>query len=546
MLKPGSAGAGGDTGREESCPYLGLEGDRTSFCREPSPRHRCYLWMERSRIDLTHQARFCLTDSHAVCPWLSIHAPLHARLDSAILPFWDATRSVTARSTRWIVAIATAFWIWLRTVLWVRLSAAMGRGLRSLRSRGRRALLGFGQLALRLGVWARGLAVRVGAGVQKLRGRPSLPTAPDEPTASDEPAPTNEPADLPAAQEISSRTPDAAEPVEHGALALRGGSREVAAAPYVRVTQLDRGSKDGRVWQCDACETINTGPLRVCRACGRPSPQVEEELMSAGDEFLAEGLAGLKAGNEELAYGYFVKACEASPGNELAWHWRAKTAPTLDEVIRCLEQLIEINPANAKAQADLKWALQRREREQAQPEQTGSACRTKRPAAAAHSWKAAVGLRRFMGELRWWLLQVAGLCAFALALALMVPYVLLMGPPDRPELGRYLALLPAVELPELTVRAPDLPALDVGPALPLLLGLLLLHAAFKVAGGGGLGVRVWMALLAAAAGWLMLAFGTNPPAPWYAAALAVLAVVSALAGGMPGEITARQKVRSAS
>jgi len=298
---------------------------------------------------------------------------------------------------------------------------------------------------------------------------------------------------------------------------------------------------DTPIWQCETCETINTGPLRVCRSCGRPSPQVEEELMSGGDELLAQGLAGLKAGNEELAHSYFVQACEASPTNELAWHWRAKTAPTLEEVIRCLEQILQINPANAKAQADLKWALQRREMEQALP---GPARPTaKRGPAASPPWRA-VSTRGIPDRLRWWLLQVASFCAFVLALALTVPYVRLAGPPDRPELGELLALLPALGPPKLAVQPPGLPAFSLGSALPLLLGLLLLHAAFNVAGGAGPGMRAWMALLAAVAGALMLLFGTNPPAPWYGAGAAALAVAGALAGRPPAEsLSGRWAVR---
>ncbi|MHB0869166.1 MAG: hypothetical protein ACYC5J_06880 [Chloroflexota bacterium] len=514
MLKLGSAGAIGETGREESCPHLGLEGDLSSFCWEPSPRHRCYLSMQRIRIDLTHQASFCLTDSHTVCPWLSIDAPLNARLDSVILPLWHAARSMIARSSRRAAGIAGAFWLWLGTVAarlgylavdlavasWRRLRPAMSRELRFLELRGQQGLVGLGHFALRLGALARDLAVGAGARTRKRSGHPPPPAASAEPAPSAEPAGTPDPPESPS---------PGRQPVQRATL----------------------------IWQCDACETINTGPLQVCRSCGRPSPPVEELLMSSGDKLLAEALAGLQAGDEELAYYYFVKACKASPNNELAWHWRAKTAPTLDEVILCLERLLKINPGNAKTQADLKWALQRRERERARPEQARPAPQTRRPAAEARPWRTAVRLRRITGELRWWLLQIAGLCAFALALALTIPYVLLAGPPDRPELGKYLSLLPAVGQPELTVQPPYLPAFDVGPALPFLLGLLLLHAAFSVASGGGLGMRVWTALLAAAAGGLMLFFGTNPPAPWYAAGLAALAVAGALAGGVLAETT---------
>ena len=636
MRKPVDAGAGGVAHRGESCPYLGLETDPSSFCRDPSPQHRCYLWMERSRIDLAHQATFCLTDSHAICPWLSIGGPASDRSDRTILRLWQTTRPVLARSSRRARVLAAAFWAWLLTAVarlgrlaadlaaafWRRLRVALGRAVRFAGLQGRRLLVGLGRFALRLVALSEALAVRAWTRVRR-RGGASLPTAtPMAPTTPADAAETAPAGDAPA------EAPDAGELIEQGILALRQGGREAAYALFVRASQLAPGSEDGwlwraalapsmqekrecleqllrvnpesglarsalaalerprraarplggpparmveaasvaaggadatdaattgrlaaardvAMWQCDACETINTGPLRVCRSCGHPSPVVEEELMSSGDELLAEGLAGLRAGNEELAHGYFVKACKVSPDNELAWHWRAKTAPTLDEVIRCLEQLVKINPANAKARADLKWALERREREQVRSGRPGPAPRTQHP--AARRGRGARLLRRVAGELRWWLLQAAGLCAFALGLALAVPYVVrLAGPPDRPELGEYLALLPALRLPELEVRPPQLPAFDVGPALPLLLGLLLLHAAFRVASGGGLGTRIWLALLGAAVAGLMVAYGANPPAPLYAAGLAALAVAGAVAGAAPAESREGRELRSAS
>ncbi|MDA8216880.1 MAG: hypothetical protein M0Z94_04605 [Dehalococcoidales bacterium] len=493
MRSPGDAG-GGNIGREESCPHLGLEGDQSSISLKPSPRHRCYLWMERSRIDLTHQARFCLTDSHSICPWLSIGGTPTARLDSAVFQLRRAARWVLERSSRRALAIAATFWTWSGTFPWPKVRYVARRGLRYLGSWGQQALVGLGHFALRLGAMGWDLSGRLGAGIGRL--------------AATEPVPSTMPADPPAVEEVPPAPP--------------------------QTPSLDRlpMQKATLIWQCDACETINTGPLRVCHWCGRPSPPVEEALMSSGDELLAQGLAGLKAGNEELAYDYFAKACEASPSNELAWHWRAKTAPTVDEVISCLQRLLEINPGNANVRADLKWALQRRKHaqpEQARPDQK------RRAAAESRSQRVTVQLRRITDELRWWVLQLAAVCAFALALVLTIPYVRLAGPPDRPELGEFLALLPALDLPKLTVHASSLPAFDVGPALPLLLGLLLLQAAFSVARRGGLGTRVRMALLAAVAGGLMLHFGTNPPAPWYAAGLAAVAVVGALLGGAPVE-----------
>ncbi len=435
MYKLADAGAGGETGGGETCPNLGLEGDRSGRCPEPSPRHRCYLWMERGRIDLAHQSHFCLTDAYDDCPWLSV-GETEFGLHAAILPAgWCLTRSAVARLLGWAAAIATLLWIWLRS--------ALSRVLPFLSLLAKRAFVALCRGALRMAAAARGLAVRAGDRIRKVRGDPSLPAV---------------------------------------------------------------------------------------------APGVEEAPVSGRDGFLAQGLAALKSGDEELAYDYFVKACKASPKNELAWYWRAKTAPTLDEVIHCLEKLLKISPGNAKAQADLEWTQQRREREQVRSE-------PQLHRAEARPSRAASSLRWITRALRLRLLQVGALCAFALALALAIPCVRLAGLPDRVELEYYLALLPAVGLPKLALHAPYFPTVDLGPVLPLMLGLLLLHAAFCVADGRGPGMRIWMALLAVAGGGLTLFFGTNPPAPSYAAGFAALTVVGALVGDAPEEAPERDELR---
>ncbi len=554
MDKPADADARGGSDRREACPHLGTEDDISSRQLGPSPRHRCYRWMQCERIDLQYQASFCLTEFHSHCYWLSISAPVGTEPATRVLGLWDAARAIGARVFARANAPVTPYWARLRTAL-----ARLGRAL-----------------AEQAAAYWRGASADA----------PPESIGPAEELADS--AALAEPNDAP---EVKSA---GAELVEQGLLAMREGRREEAYAMFVRASEVDptfeqgwlwraalSGSADDKrecleqilrvnpastfaksalamldqpdasptparaadplrasssawppgrpvsiTWQCAACETVNTGQARMCRSCGSPSPEVEEELTSSGDMLLAQGLAGLKAGNEELAYRHFVMACKASPKSELAWHWRAKTAPTLDEVIRCLEHLLKLNPGDAKVQADLSSALQRQAHERAL-----LAPHSQPSAAAVSLGRAAARLRRRIEELRWWILQFAGISAFLLALGLTIPYVLrIAGPPSRPEVGAYLALLPAVSPPELMMRAPYVPALDLGPALPAVIGLLLLHAAFIVARGGGLGTRAWTALLSAAVVGMMLGFGANPPSSSYAAALAVAAALSALAG----------------
>src|SRR5438093_13473994 len=54
------------------CPHLGLATDPFIHIAEPSREHRCYLWMQRDRIDQAHQQRYCLTAAYSTCPWLAV------------------------------------------------------------------------------------------------------------------------------------------------------------------------------------------------------------------------------------------------------------------------------------------------------------------------------------------------------------------------------------------------------------------------------------------------------------------------------------------
>src|SRR5690348_3639656 len=60
---------------QKSCPHLGQSGDPFSHKAAPSDDHRCYLYMQRDRIDLLHQKSFCLSTAHHKCPWLMIRRP---------------------------------------------------------------------------------------------------------------------------------------------------------------------------------------------------------------------------------------------------------------------------------------------------------------------------------------------------------------------------------------------------------------------------------------------------------------------------------------
>ncbi len=62
------------------CPHLGLAGDPTLSRTWPDHAHRCYAQTPAGAPDEAHQAAFCLTASHADCPFYRPPAPVPADL----------------------------------------------------------------------------------------------------------------------------------------------------------------------------------------------------------------------------------------------------------------------------------------------------------------------------------------------------------------------------------------------------------------------------------------------------------------------------------
>ncbi len=51
-----------------ACPYLGLDRDRSTHARQPSPLHRCYRKPNQTLVPVElYQTRFCLSSAHASC-----------------------------------------------------------------------------------------------------------------------------------------------------------------------------------------------------------------------------------------------------------------------------------------------------------------------------------------------------------------------------------------------------------------------------------------------------------------------------------------------
>ena len=70
---------------------------------------------------------------------------------------------------------------------------------------------------------------------------------------------------------------------------------------------------------------------------------------------LQQGIAAVKAGRKQDAHTFLMRVVELDDHNELAWLWLSGIIESFEDRRICLENVLEINPDNATAQAGLRW-----------------------------------------------------------------------------------------------------------------------------------------------------------------------------------------------
>jgi tetratricopeptide (TPR) repeat protein len=71
--------------------------------------------------------------------------------------------------------------------------------------------------------------------------------------------------------------------------------------------------------------------------------------MMLTDDYLAQGIAALKAGNKQEARRLLDAAIRAAPDDERTWGWFYNVAANDEERLRCVKEVLRINPNNEKA-----------------------------------------------------------------------------------------------------------------------------------------------------------------------------------------------------
>jgi hypothetical protein len=70
-------------------------------------------------------------------------------------------------------------------------------------------------------------------------------------------------------------------------------------------------------------------------------------------ELLAQAIQAVKAGNRAEARQLLQTLLKQEPGNEQAWLWLSAAVTNHEAQIKCLQQVLAINPANQSAQRGL-------------------------------------------------------------------------------------------------------------------------------------------------------------------------------------------------
>ena len=90
--------------------------------------------------------------------------------------------------------------------------------------------------------------------------------------------------------------------------------------------------------------------------------------MPDADEWVAQARSALEAGNRLVARGYWRRATRVAPDRLDIWLDLYQVTESIEERLRCLERIVQLDPTNVQAQADLEYMRQ----EAAAADETGA------------------------------------------------------------------------------------------------------------------------------------------------------------------------------
>jgi len=83
----------------------------------------------------------------------------------------------------------------------------------------------------------------------------------------------------------------------------------------------------------------------------KPTSQMSKRLAgdSMAEDYLVKGIAAVKAGNKQEARQLLIEALRIAPNDERSWGWFFNVCESDEERLRCIKEILRINPNNEKA-----------------------------------------------------------------------------------------------------------------------------------------------------------------------------------------------------
>lgn len=140
--------------------------------------------------------------------------------------------------------------------------------------------------------------------------------------------------------------------LKEGIAAARNGNKVQARQLFQQAAELDPAIETTWLWLAGLAESPREAVQFLERVLVL-NPDHEKANTALRTARVQTGIAAAKAGDKAQARLLLHQAVELDPANEIAWLWLASVAETGEQAVHFLKKVLEINPANERAQAGL-------------------------------------------------------------------------------------------------------------------------------------------------------------------------------------------------
>lgn len=155
------------------------------------------------------------------------------------------------------------------------------------------------------------------------------------------------------------------EALRDGVQAAQAGDRARARTSLLRATELDPSSESAWLWLASISEypeellVFLNNVLDINPHNGRALEWMAATKSLLAKTFVQRGIDAAGGGQADLAAQCFNQALENDQANADAWFWLAKLADSPEGKMTYLEKVVEIDPSNEEAAAELKAAQEK-------------------------------------------------------------------------------------------------------------------------------------------------------------------------------------------